>query len=93
MGAVRLGDAALMDARLFVAAVPGSPVRLPQVEAVLEGGSASDPDLVESALAAFDATSLDFVGDVHASADFRRHLTRVQLKRLVGDIAKEAAAA
>lgn len=93
VGSVTLGGDGLSDVRLYLAAVPGSPVRLAQVEAALEGASAMVPSVRESALAAFDTTSTEFVGDAHGSADFRRHLAREQLKRLLDDIATEEAAA
>lgn len=93
VGAVSLAAGKLEQVRLFLSAVPQSPVRLVQVEAVLEGATTTDPTVQESALAAFDAAALEFVGDTHGSADFRRHLARVQLKRLIEDLAKEEAAA
>lgn len=93
VGAVTLTAGRLEKVRLFLSAVPQSPVRLVQVEAVLEGATTADPAVQESALAAFDAAALEFVGDTHGSAEFRRHLARVQLKRLIEDLAKEEAAA
>ncbi len=101
VGAARLTKSGLSDVRLLLAAVPGSPVRLTEVEAVLEGRNTVNPhgpsdgksDLVESALAAFDDAALEFVGDAHGSAVFRRHLARVQLKRWTEDIIKQEAAA
>jgi carbon-monoxide dehydrogenase medium subunit len=93
VGAVTLKERALSDVRLFLAAVPGSPIRLAQVEAVLEGASATRPEVRESALAAFDLTPAEFIGDAHGSADFRRHLAREQVKRLLRDIATQEATA
>lgn len=93
VGAVALEQGKLADARLYLAAVPASPVRLTAVEERLVGRSANDAGVVEAALAAFDATDIEFVGDAHGSAAYRRQLARVQLKRLLADIGNEEAAA
>lgn len=93
VGAVTLDRSGLADPRVFLAAVPGSPVRLTEVEAALDGARAGDPGVREAALAAFDGAAIEFVGDSHGSASFRRHLARVQLKRLLDDISRKEAAA
>jgi carbon-monoxide dehydrogenase medium subunit len=93
VGAVTLKERALSDVHLYLAAVPGSPIRLTEVESVLEGASAMRPEVRESAIAAFDMATTEFVGDAHGSADYRRHLAREQLKRLLNDIATEEATA
>lgn len=93
VGAASLTGDGLADLRLCLAAVPGSPVRLGAVEAVLEGASATDAVVVDAALAAFDAADVEFVADHHGSAAYRRQIARVQLKRLLADLAQEEAAA
>lgn len=92
-GSVSLTDQGLDAARLFLAAVPGSPIRLTTVEAVLQGARLNDPATADAALAAFDDTPVGFIGDTHGSARFRRTLARVQLKRLIGDIRMQQEAA
>ncbi len=78
------------DPRVYLGAVPDSPLRLPAVEAVLDGavpGHDRGAHLVQEGLAAFDAEQVETVGDSHGSAGYRLAMTRVQLKRALTDIA------
>jgi aerobic carbon-monoxide dehydrogenase medium subunit len=71
------GDAA----RIAIGCVAASPVRATAMEEGLAGGDFSD-DAVRSAAEGIGA-SLDPPGDVHGSADFRRHLAEVSAMRAV----------
>ena len=93
VGHVTLARDGLADVRLYLAAVPGSPFRLTTVETELTGQSAADPVVVEAALTAFDTADIEFVGDAHGTATYRRHLARVQLKRLLADLSHEEVSA
>lgn len=80
----------IVDPRVYLGSVPGSPLRLPAVEAVLEGavpGQDRGAHLVQEGLAAFDAQQVETVGDSHGSAGYRLAMTRVQLKRALTEIA------
>lgn len=67
--------------RIVVGCVAAVPVRATAAEAVLAGGPA-DEAAARAALSGFGA-SLDPPSDVHASADYRRHLAEVSAVRAV----------
>jgi aerobic carbon-monoxide dehydrogenase medium subunit len=71
------GDAA----RVAIGCVAASPVRATAMEERLAGGDFSE-EAVRSAAKGLGA-SLDPPGDVHGSADFRRHLAKVSAVRAV----------
>jgi carbon-monoxide dehydrogenase medium subunit len=56
--------------------------RAASVEAALTG-AALDDAAISAAAAKADADASDAMGDIHASEDYRRHLTRVYAKRAV----------
>ncbi len=66
-------------ARLAAAGAGPVPVRLRQAEAVLECGSVDESSIQAAAAAAERAVEPD--GDLHASAEYRRHLTGVLTAR------------
>lgn len=63
--------------------------RAASVEAALVGAALDDATLSNAALKA-DADASDAMGDIHASEDYRRHLTRVFTKRAVQAAAAKA---
>ncbi|MEQ0558319.1 xanthine dehydrogenase family protein subunit M [Amycolatopsis sp. NEAU-NG30] len=67
----------VVDARVFLGAVYGSPLRLPEVERHL-AGAAVTPSLADVAGLARDVDAAD---DVHCSAAYRREMAEVQLRR------------
>ena len=75
------------DARIAIGCVSGTPVRASEMESKLGGdfGEAS----VREAAKGLGAT-LDPPGDVHASADYRRHLAEVMAVRAVLQAAERA---
>jgi aerobic carbon-monoxide dehydrogenase medium subunit len=73
---------AITRAAVVVAGVAAAPQRLPAAEARLVGSPGAAGDLAE---AAAQAGEIDAMGDVHASADYRRHLARVLTERVLGE--------
>ena len=63
------------SARIAIGCVAATPVRATEMEAALAGGDLSDERIREAARGL--GTSLDPPADVHASADYRRHLAEV----------------
>ncbi len=90
------GAAALLDigadyvvrrAALAVFGVAPGPVRLDAAEATLTGKPLDD-DLIDTAAAA--ARLIEPMSDVHASADYRRHLAQVLSARALTEAARRA---
>ncbi|MFC4472251.1 FAD binding domain-containing protein [Streptomyces xiangluensis] len=75
-------DGMVDGARVVLGAVPGSPLRLTAVEDAVTGRQA-DASLIEPALAAFDGSGVEAVGDAHASAAYRVEMAGVQLRRAI----------
>lgn len=82
---------AVERARVFLGAVPNSPLRMPRVEETLTG-RALEPAVVGAVLEAFDASDVETLGDSHGSATYRLAMARVQLKRAVEDVCQSAIA-
>lgn len=79
-----LDDDVITSSRVYLGAIPHSPLRLPGVEAVLDNAR-REPATTASALDAFDGAEIDTVGDSHGSAAYRLAMARVQLKRALGE--------
>jgi len=77
-------------ARVVLGAVLGSPLRLAGVEAALVGLPA-DSLLPEVAVEAFDGGAVQAIDDVHCSADYRRRMSKVQVRRAVAAAAEGSA--
>jgi aerobic carbon-monoxide dehydrogenase medium subunit len=84
-------DSTVRAARAVLGAVLGSPYRLEGVEAALVGRRVG-PALADSAGRAFDQADVPTVDDVHCSADYRRRMSRVQLRRAVAAAVEGSAA-
>jgi aerobic carbon-monoxide dehydrogenase medium subunit len=82
------GDGSIADARLGLIGVGQTAVRATQAEAVLRGGRPTSTLFAEAAKAA--AAGIDPNGDIHASADYRRHVADVLVRRAL-DTALERA--
>jgi len=76
------------DARLSLIGAGPISIRARQAEAFLQGEIAND-ELFEAA-AQKAGTEVDPEGDIHASSDFRRHLTTVLVSRALAQAAKRA---
>jgi CO/xanthine dehydrogenase FAD-binding subunit len=68
--------------------VDAVPVRLEQLESRLAGGDSAESAVRESARGT--TAELDPPSDVHASADYRRHLAEVVAVRAVVDATERA---
>ncbi|MBD0348340.1 MAG: xanthine dehydrogenase family protein subunit M [Thermoleophilia bacterium] len=68
-------------ARIAIGCVAATPVRATEMESVLSGADVSDERISEAARGL--GASLDPPSDVHASADYRRHLAEVCAVRAV----------
>lgn len=76
---VRRDAAVCTEARIVVGAAAPVPVRLARAEACLTGRAVTLDLVAEAADAA--ATDIDPIDDLRASADYRRAMVRVQLRR------------
>lgn len=83
-----LADGAVADARIALMGVAATPVRALDAERLLVGAEATD-ELFERAAAAIDPV-MSPVSDVHATADFRRHLARVMVRRALSTAGSRA---
>jgi carbon-monoxide dehydrogenase medium subunit len=82
---VDVRDGVVTAARIVLGTVLGSPVRLTGVESALVG-QPLELDLLEVATQAFDREAFETASDVHCSADYRRRMARVQLRRALSDL-------
>ncbi len=78
-------DAVVVGARVRLGCVFGAPLALPAVEAALVGRAVT-ADLSSLAAEAVAGEDAEFMGDIHGSAEYRRHLATVQVKRAVDDV-------
>lgn len=80
-------DGRIARASLTLAGVAVTPLRLTAAEAALVGRA---PDADALAEAADHAGRIDPLADIHANADYRRHLARVLTARALADAAARA---
>lgn len=78
-------DGVMTTVRVVLGALPGSPIRLPDAEQVMTGRPPR-PDVAEAAFDTGAMERLEIVGDAHASAEYRRTLAGVQLRRALRDV-------
>jgi len=84
---LRLADGERVgEARIALSGVAGVPVRATEAEAVLTGAPLDEEHVAAAARAAADAARPS--GDVHGSADYRRHLAGVLTRRALLDAAR-----
>lgn len=88
---LRIEAGAITEAALSFLSVGSTPVRAAEAEAALIGHAPSDE--VFAAAAAAVSTSLDPAADVHATANYRRHLAGVLTKRALLEAAPLGASA
>jgi carbon-monoxide dehydrogenase medium subunit len=86
---VTLEEGAIADARICMSGVAGVPLRCRDSEQALLGGRADPGSLRRAADAALDV--LDPVGDLHATASYRKHVAGVLLRRAVAEAYANAA--
>lgn len=75
------GDGALSDVRVAITGAGAQAVRATAVEAALRGKAPDDAAI--AAAAEHAAEGLDIMGDIHASDEYRAHLTRVYTRRAI----------
>jgi len=73
------------EARICVGSVTLNPVRATASERVLVGGRVEDPDHIDVVAAALDE-DLEIFGDAEGSEKYKRHLSRVALRRALQDV-------
>ena len=84
--AERTSDGSVADARLALIGVADRPIRARAAEAALHGRQPTD-EALEDAARAVDG-EIDPVSDVHGSAQYRRHLAKVLVRRALARIAR-----
>jgi aerobic carbon-monoxide dehydrogenase medium subunit len=78
----------IQSARVTLGCVDAVPLRLAELESRLAGGESAESSVRETAKGA--TAGLDPPSDVHASADYRRHLAEIVAVRAVVDAAGKA---
>jgi CO/xanthine dehydrogenase FAD-binding subunit len=86
---VTLDGGKVKEARISMGGVGPTALRAPEAEALLKGQTISD-DVVLKRAAEKAAQASDPSNDVHASADFRRHLVEVLTRRAIQAAAQRA---
>jgi len=81
----------VLEARLAVGCVGPRPRRFPDVEQQMIGATTSDLADAAKPLADATAETVDTVADLHGSADYKREMTRVFVRRAVATVAARAA--
>jgi carbon-monoxide dehydrogenase medium subunit len=82
--ATALSNDPLADPRVTYFGINDRPVRAQMVEQVLEGFQVGDTDKLGNIVKA--AGEMEFVGDLHASSDMKRHLAKVLLGRAITEL-------
>ena len=85
-----VADGAVSGASIAVGGITPSPFKAASVEAALQGGGLSEDALAEAASAVADDVGDDVLDDVFASADYRRAMAVVFVKRALLDAASAA---
>ena len=82
-------DGTWHDVRVGLGGVADTALRLSEAEALLIGTRLGDEDIAAAAALALDV--IDPPDDIRASADYRRHLTPIQIQRVLRDLRSRAA--
>lgn len=85
----RDSDGTWSDVRVGLGGVADTALRLTQAETLLTGTMLDDEDIAAAAQSALEV--IDPPEDIRASADYRRHLTPVQITRVLRDLRGRAA--
>lgn len=80
----RAADGTWHDLRIGLGGVADTALRLTEAEALLAGTTLTDEDIAAAAALASDV--IDPPDDIRASADYRRHLTPIQIERVLRDM-------
>jgi aerobic carbon-monoxide dehydrogenase medium subunit len=85
---VRLDRGQIAEARIALTGVSDTPLRADEAERMLAGADPSDETFADAAEKA--AAGLSPAGDLHGTADYRRHLARVLIRRTLQKAAEKA---
>lgn len=85
------GGRTVADARLVVGCVGPRPARLSEAEARLRGWSVADVSRHADEVATLAARDVDPADDLHGSAEYKREITRVFVRRILEAAAARAA--
>lgn len=88
--ALTLRGGACERAIIIVGGVTAMPTRLAAVENALVGTAADDAAIAKAAAAAAGDLGADLMGDIYASADYRRHVTGTYVARAITAAAARA---
>ncbi len=88
---LRLEGGVCADPRIVIFAVGATPLRLSAAEAAVAGQAPSEEVFAEAGKCAAGEIE-DPISDVHASAEYRRHLTEVLTRRALAEAAGRAGA-
>jgi len=86
--AVEVSDGRCSSARIVLGGVADVPLRIPEAERMLEGADTSREAFEEAGQAA--AREIDPPSDVHGSADYRRDLSAVLIRRALTEAVGDA---
>jgi carbon-monoxide dehydrogenase medium subunit len=86
----RRGGGRIVDARVAIGCVGPKPTRLAAVEARLAGAPVADLEDAAHAAADIAAAGVDAADDLHGSADYKRAMTAVFVRRALGIAAARA---
>ncbi len=84
----RTADGTWQDVRVGLGGVADTALRLTEAEALLNGTRLEDRDIASAAARALEA--IDPPSDIRASAEYRRHLTPIQIERVLRDLRSRA---
>ncbi len=82
-------DGTWHDVRIGLGGVADTALRVSDAETLLTGGTLTDQEIAAAAALALDV--IDPPDDIRASADYRRHLTPIQIERVLRDLRRRAA--
>jgi carbon-monoxide dehydrogenase medium subunit len=86
--ALDLRDGECRSARVVLGGVADTPLRIPEAERALEGADASREAFEEAGRVA--AKEIDPPSDIHGSAEYRRDLSAVLIRRALMEAAGDA---
>jgi len=84
----RAADGTWHDVRIGLGGVADTALRLTEAEVLLNGTRLEDRDIATAAALALEA--IDPPSDIRASAEYRRHLTPIQIERVLRDLRSRA---
>jgi carbon-monoxide dehydrogenase medium subunit len=82
-------DGTWHDVRVGLGGVADTALRLSDAETLLTGTRLADEEIAAAAVLALDV--IDPPDDIRASAEYRRHLTPIQIERVLRDLRRRAA--